>query len=86
MRDTCYYCHKETATEDFKHPLTFQIKPTCIQCKDKLLNAPSYETKRKLLAKTGCLAVLILIIGIILLILGSYAMGTWGIIISVIIG
>jgi hypothetical protein len=86
MKAICSYCQQEKDVESFEHPLTFQVNPTCSQCKNKLLSTPSYDAERKILAKTGCLTPALLILSIIFLIFGNSAVGLWGIIISLIIG
>lgn len=86
MKATCSYCQQEKDVENFRHPITLQVKPTCSQCKNNLLSIPSYDAERNILAKTGCLMPVLLLISIIFLIFDNSTIGLWGIIISVMIG
>lgn len=86
MENICSYCNQKIDVKDFRHPVTLQIKPTCLQCKNNLLSIPTYEKERQFLAKLGCLTPLLFILSILFMIFFNFNLGLWGIIISVITG
>jgi len=71
MNDNCHYCKKYKEVEDFEHPLTFQIHPTCTECKTKLLATKTYEFERNIFSKIGCFSILIIVFFLILFVINK---------------